>query len=107
MGKRVYIDIPKRLGWIRNCCERKYNTPATVEQTRRHIPYVRVGKDGHVRVVIFARTRSVRVFFDPHWNGGVQLHTDFPFGERGLTDKIISDVAEFATSTAKAIEGGE
>lgn len=100
MSKRGYIDIPKRLRWIRNACANLYGVPASVELTKRGVPYVKVGS-GLIRVVIFARTKKVRVFFTPKWANKEQLHTDFDLDAHGNVDGWVKNVASFAADTAK------
>lgn len=89
MGRNS-IDIRKRLTWVANACNRTWKTQATVEETQRGVPYVKVG-NGDVRVVIFARTRNVRVFFKR--STGEQAHMDF---KMDVHASWIGHVAAFA-----------
>ncbi len=93
MGRKS-IDIYKRLNWIRNVCDSKYSVMAVIEHTKRGVPYVKVGV-GNVRIIIFAKTRMVRVFYMvPGLHA--QQHEDFPLGLHGNVDGWVDDVAAFA-----------
>lgn len=94
------IDILSRLLWIANACERIYGIHSDVAHTPKGVPYVRVGRDDKVRVVIFAKTRKVRVFY--RTDAGEQIHEDFPMGLHGNVDSWVQLVAAFASGMAPA-----
>ncbi len=94
------IDVTKRLNWIVNQCVNHWHYPAHVKFTARGVPYVQVGESDGVRVVIFAKTRKVRVFYTPQYSG-VQKHLDFPM-EHGDSNGWVEMVCAFATGAAEA-----
>lgn len=100
MGRNSF-DISTRLGWIRNACERLYSVPSTMENTVKGVPYVKVGKEGKVRVVIFAKTRIARVFYIVD-RTGQQEHVDFTLQFPGNADDWVGQVAAFASGAAMA-----
>ncbi len=94
------IDVTKRLNWIVNQCKNHWHFPAHVKFTARGVPYVQVGATDGVRVVIFAKTHKVRVFYTV-LRTGVQEHVDFTMGH-GDSNGWVESVAAFATGAAMA-----
>lgn len=89
------------LNRVKNACLYLHNTPCSIERTQRGVPYVKVGGSGKVRVVFFARTGVMRVFFNL-LKDEPQMRADFKI--RQQSDEEYKAVARFAVETLNIIE---
>jgi hypothetical protein len=101
------MDVVARLTVFRNVCERQWRTPAEVSQTQSGLPYLKVGQNDRVHVVLFPTKHEVALYFKLPYHTN-QTYRVYPMdranGGKWMSDEFINEITLAAAAINHALD---